>query len=48
MAEEGAAYAPCDVALYEKAFQVLSESAVYGAEARALFASAWQSWAGQS
>ncbi|MEV0622426.1 helix-turn-helix transcriptional regulator [Nonomuraea sp. NPDC050404] len=31
-----------DVALYEKAFQTLSESAVYGDEARALFASARQ------
>ncbi|MGI5289526.1 helix-turn-helix domain-containing protein [Nonomuraea polychroma] len=40
--------APGDVALYEKAFQALSESAVYGDEARALFASARQSWAGQS
>ncbi|MGW4412853.1 DUF5753 domain-containing protein [Nonomuraea sp. NPDC004702] len=38
---------PGDVALYEKAFQTLSESAAYGDEARALFASARQEWSGQ-
>ncbi|NUW29824.1 helix-turn-helix domain-containing protein [Nonomuraea sp. SMC257] len=40
--------APGDVALYEKAFQALSESAVYGDEARALFAAAQRKWSGQS
>lgn len=40
--------APADVALYEKAFQTLSESAVYDDEARELFASTRAKWAGQS
>ncbi|MEU0569632.1 helix-turn-helix transcriptional regulator [Nonomuraea sp. NPDC005983] len=39
--------APGDVVLYEKAFQTLSESAVYGAEAQELFASARRKWIGQ-